>query len=98
MRSTGGLADIDLRPLENPLVGLPIAFLFLLFLLFTAFGDERKYYWAGIAASPVFLLLVYADTPHLYFHILFPLAGWLIGLGMRKLFITVTVDKNRQMK
>ncbi len=67
------------------LIGLPAAYLSFLFFLFTAFGDHHKYYWAGIAAIPVILLLIDADTTYLFIHIPFPIIGWLIGWGINKL-------------
>jgi hypothetical protein len=69
----------------NYLIGLPIAYLFFLFLLFTAFGDQHKKWWIGIASIPALAFLLYFDFSHIYFHILFPLAGWLIGCGIHKL-------------
>lgn len=65
--------------------GIGIAYLFFLFLLFTAFGDTKKYYWAGIASIPAAAFLIYFDFSHIYFHILFPLAGWVIGWGIHRL-------------
>lgn len=64
---------------------LNLAYLFFLFLLFTAFGDRTKYWWAGIAAIPALAFLLYFDFSHVYFHLLFPIVGWIIGWGIAKL-------------
>ncbi len=66
-------------------IALFLGYLFFLILLFAAFGDKHKYWWAGIAAIPALAFLLYFDLSHIYFHILFPLAGWLIGWGIGKL-------------
>ena len=62
-----------------------MAYLFFLFLLFTAFGDSKKYWWSWIAAIPALAFLLYFDLSHIYFHLLFPLAGWIIGIGIQSL-------------
>ena len=68
------------------LIGFPLAYLFFLFLLFTAFGNQHKKWWIGIASLPALAFLLYFDFSHIYFHVLFPVAGWLIGLGVWKRF------------
>ncbi len=65
--------------------GFPLAYLFFLFLFFTIFGDQHKKWWVGIASIPAAAFLLYFDFSHIYFHLLFPLTGWLIGLGIAKL-------------
>lgn len=72
-------------------IGFGFSYLFFLFLLFTSFppsgqaGKWRYLLWPGIAAIPALAFLLYFDFSHIYFHILFPLAGWLIGWGIGKL-------------
>ena len=68
-------------------IGSIFAYLFFLFLFFTAFGGSKKYWWIGIAGAPALLFLAYFDFSHLYFHLLFPIAGWLIGWGIGKLMV-----------
>lgn len=67
------------------LIGFPMGYLFFLFLFFTAFGGKKKYWWIGIAGAPALLFLAYFDFSHLYFHVLFPIVGWLIGWGVSRL-------------
>ena len=69
------------------LIGMNLAYLFFLFLLFTAFGDQHKKWWMGIAAIPALAFLLYFDFSHIYFHLLFPIAGWLLGWGIAKLIL-----------
>lgn len=76
---------VDTMDLGNLVIGFPTSYLFFLFLLFTAFGDQHKKWWIGIASIPALAFLLYFDFSHIYFHLLFPLAGWLIGWGIGKL-------------
>ena len=71
------------------IIGFPLAYLFFLFFLFIAWGDQHKYWWIGIASIPALAFLLYFDLSHIYFHLLFPFAGWLIGLEIRKKLRTV---------
>lgn len=69
---------VDLRALS----GLPLAYIFFLTLLFTAFGGIKKYWWIGIALIPAVLFEVAFDLRHLYFLIAIGLVGWLVGRGL----------------
>lgn len=69
----------------DALVGFPLAYIFLLTLLFTAFGGTKKYWWVGILLIPAVVFEVYFDIAHIYFPILLALAGWLLGFLVRKL-------------
>ena len=66
-------------------VGLPLAYIFFLTFLFTAFGDKHKYWWIGILLIPALWFEISFDLSHLYFPIAIGLLGWLIGLGISKL-------------
>jgi len=72
---------VDLRSL----VGIPLAYIFFLTLLFTAFGGEKKYWWMGVLLIPVAIFELYFDSAHIYFPIALGLAGWLIGFLLAKL-------------
>jgi len=72
---------VDLRSLS----GLPLAFIFFLTLLFTAFGGSKKYWWIGILLLPAAAFEVYFDWSHIYFPIAIGLIGWLLGLGISRL-------------
>ena len=82
-RLYGGFFSLPLET-NKYLHGVAGSYLFFLFLLFTAFGEGKKYKWIWIASIPG-ILLVLVDFSHIYFHLLFPLIGWLIGWGIGKL-------------
>lgn len=69
----------------SSLIGLPLAYIFFLTLLFTAFGGTKKYWWIGIGLIPAVLFEVYFDLQHLYFPIVIGLASWLLGRGLNLL-------------
>jgi hypothetical protein len=77
---------------SNFIIGLPISYLFFLFLLFTAFGDTHKKWWIGIGTIPAAVILLYFDFSHIYFHAIFPIAGWLLGLGIARLLSFTRTD------
>ena len=64
------------------IVGIFLAYIFSLTLLFTAFGGTKKYWWIGIGLIPAVLFEVYFDLQHLYFPIAIGLIGWLVGRGL----------------
>ena len=66
----------------SSLIGLPLAYIFFLILLFTAFGGAKKYWWIGVGLIPAVLFEVYFDLQHLYFPIAIGLVGWLVGRGV----------------
>ncbi|MDP3793114.1 MAG: hypothetical protein Q8Q89_05330 [bacterium] len=74
------------KAVENFLLGFPLSYIFFLFLLFTAFGGAKKYWWIGILLIPAIIFEVYFDLSHIYFPILLALAGWLLGLLIHKIF------------
>jgi|SRR3989344_3179424 len=74
------------------LIGFPMGILFFLPLFFTIFGDRHKYWWIGIAAIPAAAFLIYFDLDHVHFHVLFPIAGWLIGYGISVLIHRQTLN------
>src|SRR3989338_4470755 len=61
--------------------GTPLAYIFFLTLLFTTFGDKKKYWWIGILLIPALWFEISFDLQHLYFPILLGLLGWGIGFG-----------------
>src|SRR3989344_8174439 len=65
---------IDLRSMS----GLPLAYIFFLTLLFTGFGDAKKYWWIGILLVPAMGFEFYFDFAHIYFPIILALLGWVI--------------------
>lgn len=67
------------------IAGLPFAYIFFLFLLFTTFGKKGKYWWAGILVLPAIAFEVYFDLVHLYFPIALGIIGWMIGIGIAKI-------------
>ena len=66
------------------LIALPLNYIFSIFVLFTAFGDSKKYWWIGILLLPAILFELYFDLIHIYFPIVVGLAGWGLGLGVEK--------------
>src|SRR3989344_88144 len=68
------------------LLGFPLAYIFFLTLLFTAFGGQKKYWWIIILLIPAAIFEVYFDFSHIYFPILLGLLGWLIGFGISRFF------------
>lgn len=67
------------------LIGLPLAYIFFLTLLFTAFGGVKKYWWIGILLIPAAAFELYFDLAHIYFPVALGLLGWGIGFGIAKL-------------
>ena len=75
------LVDLDFRSL----IGLPLAHIFFLSLLFTAFGGKHKYWWLAVSLIPAAIVELYAERQYLYFPFLLGLAGWLLGVLILKL-------------
>ena len=69
---------VDLRMLS----GLPLAYIFSLIFLFTAFGDTKKYWWIGFALIPAVLFEVAFDLRHIYFPIAIGLVAYALGRGI----------------
>lgn len=67
------------------LVGIVLAYIFFLTLLFTAFGGVKKYWWVGVLLIPAMAFELYFDLAHIYFPVVLALLGWAIGLGISKL-------------
>jgi hypothetical protein len=67
----------------GPIVGLPLAIIFFLSLLYTAFGHgkwKKWLYWSLVV--PVLFELIF-DLSHIYFPILLGLLGYGLGYGVR---------------
>ncbi len=81
-----GVGDVGISDSTGKeLIGLPLCYTFFLFLLFTAFGGTKKYWWIGIAIIPAAIFEIYFDLSHIYFPILLGLAGLALGLGISKI-------------
>ena len=62
--------------------GLPLAYVFFLTFLLTAFWQgQRIYYyiWLGVLLISPVIFELYFDLPHVYFPLALGIAGWLIG-------------------
>ena len=64
------------------LLGIPLAYIFSLTLLFTAFGDKRKQWWIGVLLVPAVLFELYFDLVHIYFQIVIGLVAFGLGKGI----------------
>src|SRR3989338_3410318 len=75
------------RELDRFLAGFFGSFLFFLISIFLAFCNASKKVWILSFGIPALLLIIILDffIPHLLFHLSFPLLGWLIGMGVRRL-------------
>lgn len=69
----------------SSLIGLPISYIFFLILLFSLFGDEKKYWWIGILLIPALAFELYFDLEHIYFPIILGIVGWLLAQAILKL-------------
>ncbi len=84
-RVGGGLLTIPDSGVDY-FLGLPLAYIFFLALLFTAFGGGKKYWWIGVLLIPAIIFEVYFDLAHIYFPIALGLIGWLLGFLVLKFF------------
>ena len=84
--SSGGSFFSTPKAVENFLLGFPLAYIFFLALLFTAFGGSKKYWWIGVLLIPAVIFEVYFDLSHIYFPIALGLIGWLLGFLIQKTF------------
>src|SRR3989344_5062908 len=69
----------------TPVVVLPLEYLFFICLVFTAFGDSKKYWWIGILLIPAVAFELYFNLAHFYFPLALALLGWVLGLSISKL-------------
>ena len=76
---TGGIGGV--------LIGLVIAYILFTSLLFTAFGDKKKYWWVGVLLLPVAWFIIKFDLTHWYFYLALAVAGWLVGWLISKLLV-----------
>src|SRR3989338_4760532 len=72
------------------LAGIPIVYILLITLLFSAFGEAKKYWWMVISLIPAAFVVFYLDWYHWYFWLAVVLIGWLVGFGVSKLMKTKT--------
>ena len=81
---------------QDFLVGILPAYLFFLVFLFLIFGKVKKWIWILVFGFPVLFFFISSDKyySHLLFHLSFPLAGWLIGIGARKALDRQAVDSH----
>lgn len=75
------------------LIGLPLAYIFFLTLLFTLFGGQKKYWWIGIGLIPAVAFEIAFDFAHIYFPVVVGFIGWLIGWLIIKAYLTMTKRK-----
>lgn len=68
----------------HSLVGFPLAYVFFLSLLFTAFGGRQKYWWMGILLIPAAAVELYLDASHIYFPMALGVVGWFVGWVITK--------------
>ena len=66
----------------SSLIGLPLAYIFFLTFLFTAFGGKKKYWWIGVGLIPAVAFELYFDLQHIYFPLAIGLVAWLLGKGL----------------
>lgn len=72
--------------LDNFIIGFPLAYLFFVTLSLTAsFKNNKKYILILLLVVTGLIPLLYLDFSRIYFFILFPIAGWIIGWGISKL-------------
>ncbi|MFA6105512.1 MAG: hypothetical protein WC725_02830 [Patescibacteria group bacterium] len=64
--------------------GYPVAYLFSLVFLFTAFGGQRKGVWMGILSTPAILFVMAFDLEYIFFPIIAGIIGWWLGLRVEK--------------
>ena len=76
------------------IVGIPLAYIFFIILLFSAFGDVKKYWWIGILLLPAVLFEVYFDLIHIYFPIAIGIVGWLLGKGIEIILKKIQLKKS----
>lgn len=71
----------------SSLVGIFIGYVFFLPLIFTIFGDAKKYWWIIILLIPVVLFEIYFDWHYqaIYIPIVLGILGWGIGFLISKL-------------
>ena len=80
--------------LADVMIGFFIGFIFSPIVLFTALGDNQKYWWTGILLLPAVWFVVKFDLAHWWFYVLLAFAGWLIGFGINRLWSNLRRQKN----
>ena len=60
-------------------IGLPLAYLLLIPLVFCIFGDKNKYWWIGLSILPAVGFELYFDFRHFYLPVAIVALGLLIG-------------------
>ena len=83
-QNIGGSLPTDFSEI---LLGTPLAYVFFLTLLFTAFGGKgrAKYWWIGILLIPALWFEINFDLMHLYVPLILGILGWLIGFAFIRL-------------
>lgn len=79
------------------IAGFPTIYIFLVPLLFVAWGDTKKYWWIGFSLVPIVFAVFYLDWFHWYFWVAVALLGWLIGFGIQKLVTKLKTNKQNNV-
>src|SRR3989344_1864963 len=74
--------------------GFPLVYIFFLTLVFTSFGEPKKYWLIGILLIPVAIFEIRFDLEHIYIPVLTGILGWLIGYGINKLWSNLRRQRN----
>lgn len=83
---------VGYETLSEYILGYVISYVFLITLLYTAFGKGKKYWWMGILLIPSLLFVILVDLSHIWFYILVGLVGWVLGFGIYKLIGNRNLD------
>lgn len=67
------------------ILGMIVAYSFLLPLLLASFGSKFKIWWVGIFLIPVVWIVASTDLLRIWFYFFVAFAGWGIGFGIAKL-------------
>lgn len=71
------------------IVGMPISFVFFLVVFFLWFGDQSKYWWAGIGVLGLLALAFYLDPQNIVFPTLTVLIGAGLGWGAKRVYTSL---------
>ena len=81
--SDGGFFAIYVEA-AKVLIILVLSFIFFTPLLFTSFGDSKKYWWIAISLIPALFFEIYFGLGYIYIPIIAGLIGWGIGFTISR--------------